>query len=271
MSYPRPITVFPGIVQRSPNFVDLQVHDRAEVAITRLWGSPTLNDAYGSPATSGLTGSGGTIFAEAQKGTSFVSRTLQRTQLVEESRRGMTRYYFNPDDFVVPVVPPASLMPPDDAILFARLQEYHYSFGGWLQVPASATLNKGDPILGPIRVIPTAEFWAERTPALTLAGLAPASTLSVVGSPAPFDETLQVPPPMVITLPRPAKTVTISNKEVAGVDLLFAAGFGSSMVLLDTVNEDNAILEGGVQTIILAAATTVCRFSIYAVFEMEPG
>jgi len=270
MSYPRPFTTFPGIVQRSPNFIDLQVHDRAEVAMTRLWGSPTLDDAYGTLATSGITGSGGTMFAEAQRGTSFVSRTWQRTQLPEESRHGMTRYYFNPDDFVVPVAPPASLMPADDSMLYVRLQEYHYSYGGWMEVPVGATLNAGLPILGPIRVIPPPLFWADRHPVITLQGHAPINTGCVEGLPPPIDETMQVPPPMIITLPRPARMVTISNKETAGTDLLFSTGFGTPMVLLDTVNEDNAILEGGVQTIIVASATAVCRFSLYAIFEMEP-
>jgi len=91
----------------------------------------------------------------------------------------------------------------------------------------------------------------------------------VPGEVTTIDETVQVPPPLVIVLPRPAHIVTISNKEDAGTNLLIAAGWGSPVALLDTINEDNAIFEGGVREIILAGATAVCRFAIFAIFDME--
>jgi len=268
MSYPRPFTTFPGIVQRSPNFIDLQVRDRPEVNATRLWGSENVTDAYGTLATSGLAGSGGTLFAEAERGTSFVSRTWARTPLPEESRRGMMRYYFNPDDFVVPVVPPASLMPSDDAILFVRLQESHFAFGGWLQVPASAALNKNLPILGPILAIPNPTFWAQRRPALSFGGVAPRNTGCVVGENPLIDEAVQIPPPLILELPRPAYLITISNTSAAGTDLLVSAGLGVPMGIVNGTTSVN--FEGGIRQIVLSGvAAATCNFSIFAVIDLE--
>lgn len=260
MAYPRPFTVFPGIVQRSPYFIDLQVRDRPEVNAVRLWGSTNLEDAYGTWAASGLTGTGGTMFAEAARGTSFVSRSCARTQLVEESRRGMMRFYFNPDDFVDPAA--LSPMPSDDAVLFVRQQESHVSAGGYLAVPGGAPLNAGNPIQGPILVIPPAIFWHDRHPALTLAGTGPAATGCTVGNIPLIDPTLQTPPPLHLVLPRPAKLVTIADM-TGGTTLLVSSGLGVPMAELGSVPIN---FEGGIREIVLANGAD---FSIFAVFDME--
>ena len=267
MTYPIPFTVFPGIVQRSRYFIDLQVRDLPGVNATRLWGSTNLDDAYGTLATSGIAGTGGTAFAEATRGTSFVSRTLDRTQLVEESHRGMTRYYFNPEDFVNPALP--SPMPADDAILFVRLQQSSLAAGGFLSVPVAAPINPSEPIRGPILVIPPVMFWQTGVPALSLAGLAPSNTGCVVGQIPVVDQTVQTPLPLHIVLPRPARLITISNTGGAGVTLLASSGLGMPMVQIDSGNPLN--FEGGIREIVLARAAggAGCSFSIFATIGME--
>ena len=265
MAYPQPFKSFPDIVQRSPNFIDLQVRDRPEVSATRLWGANNLTDAYGTWSGSGLTGTFGTNFATAEKGTSFVSSTWVQTQLVEESRRGMIRYYFNPDDFVVPVALPATPMPSDDTMLFVRLQESHVATGGYLQVAAGAALNKDNPIMGPILVIPPAGWWTVTRPGITLAGTAPTNTNCVVGQPPIFDETMQKAPPMVIELPRPGGFITIKNT-AAGITLWVSAGLGIPMVGLAAQEQET--FEGSIREIVVAGSAA-CTFSLLGTLSLE--
>jgi hypothetical protein len=228
-----------------------------------LWGSITLEDAYGTIALSGLAGTGGTAFAETDRATSFVSPSWARTQLPEESRRGMSRFYFNPDDFVDPTAP--SIMPPDDAPLFVRLQESHLATGGYLIVDPAAPLNASEPIRGPILVIPPSLFWHTAHPALTLAGTAPTGTLCAVGEVPVIDDTMQAPPPMIIELPRPGRIVTIVN--TGATPLLFSSGLGALMVEIAAGAEE--VFEGSLREIVLAAAAGGVTFSINATIGLE--
>lgn len=264
-TYPQPFRAFPGIVERLPHWVDLQVWDQPDVLATRLWGSVSLEDAYGALATSGLGGTGGTAFAEATRGTSFVSKTWRGRPLVEESHRRMTRFYFNPDDFVNPALP--SPMPPDDAMLFVRLQQHSLAAGGYLAVDGGAALNPGTPIRGPILVIPPPLFWTTTRPALTLAGQAPNNTGCVLNEVPFIDDTVQAPTPMIIELPKPAQITTIVNTSAAS-ELLVSSGLGLPMA--EILPGDSAYFEGSLREIVLAG-TGSATFSIHATIALERG
>jgi hypothetical protein len=180
----------------------------------------------------------------------------------------MTRYYFNPDDFVNPAL--LSPMPADDAILYVRMQQSSMAAGGFLAVPAGAVNNASEPIRGPILVIPPVMFWQTGRPALSLAGIAPSNTGCTAGNIPVVDETVQIPLPMHIVLPRPTSLITITNmNSAAGVTLLVSPGLGLPMVEIAYGTPVN--FEGGIREIVLARASGAggCAFSIFAAINME--
>ena len=243
------------IMERSTRFVDLVVRNGdPNVTAWRIYGHGTLNDAYG-PAhdatgggTSGVGGTGPVAFInQVGRESGFRSPLLiQRRLGFLESRaqlRRMSRIMFDPDDY-------ASLpgMPSERGNLYVRVQEFASTVGGWRTVMGA--LNTGDPVLGPIVVVPPVRFFGSPNGALSLTGNAPANTQAIAGGIVPVNESGQFPGPMHIILPRPA-SVRIRNTDPA-VDLLFAFRYGQSM---ETVPFGEQVeVKGGVKELLLASA-----------------
>ena len=271
----QPFASFPGIVERQANLIDLMVRDRPGVTGYRLWGTDNITDAYGTLAVSGLAGDGGTNFATMTKGGTFMSATLQRDGRgsIDESTRGMTRFKFDLGDFVVP----GNDMPPDDQMFFVRLQESHTGFvhatqGAFLTVPAAAVANANYPIRGPILVIPPPIWWGQGQPGLALSGVAPSGTTSAAGAPPVYDETVQVPLPLHLVLPRPATKLTIRNEDGGGGVLLVSLGLGHPMVAVAD-GETIDFFSGGPRELVLARLIGAggCAFSLHAGIELGEG
>jgi len=213
------MTTLASRIDRAPNFIDLQFRDEPGVEAYEVRSAPTLNDAYVGTAVSplnGVVGLTGTILLfEAQAGVGFRSRNIAQNRLatVGDSQRGTTRCYFSMSDFATAV---AAGAPGDTATMFFRVRE------------RLTTLGALGPE-GPIIVQPTAEFYDQDLPALTMAGNAPAIAGAVAGA---------LPPPgsMVIAVPRTTSSFSLRNLDGAA-DLLFSFGRGQPLAVLPAGEE----------------------------------
>jgi hypothetical protein len=266
-----PFSARVGILQRAPDFLDLVVRNRPDVTAYRLWGAPTINDAYGALVGSGLGGTGGTALLDASVNTIAQSPSAQARYRVEECRRGSTSFQLDIEDYVTPVVPPP--FGPDDDFLFVRVQERRRT-AGWLQVPAGAVNNPNWPIKGPILVVPSATFFGMAGAAITMQGMAPAGTGSPVGRPPVVDETVQDPLPMHLVTPRPITSVSVRNIDPTE-DLLISWGLGMPMTLVTAGDSFDIFGIPGITEIVLAALSpggsigfAGCAFSIEAQIDL---
>lgn len=137
-----PYRTCPGMMQRAPHLVHLCLRDTPEIAGYKLWGSHSVNGAYGDPVDSGVSGSGPEEMFLVPQGGCFRSPSLRlsgRGQIVG-STKGQTHLAFDLDDYIGPGI----TLPPDEHWLFLRVQENRRS-AGLLALPgipeATVTLN----------------------------------------------------------------------------------------------------------------------------------
>jgi len=261
-----PFDIAPRIIQRATNFVDLLVRDRPGTDRYRLWGAKSVDEAYGN-----LTGSGvGTIdpteMMVVMRERMGQSRSvIRRDWRCEENRKGMTSFQFDPDDYVVPMIPPP--FRGDDFPVYVRLQE---SRGGqWLAVPGTLPINPNVPIMGPILVVPPVGFYGESISGnLNIAGTAPEGTGCLSGNPPLIDVSLQTPTPMHIILPKTCTNILITPQE-AGKALLVSFGLSDPMIEIQDTSPFTMDSSRGIHEIILAANTDATTFTIHAVMAHQ--
>ena len=142
--------------------------------------------------------------------------------------------------------------------------------GGSLYMTVLGPVNFGDPILGPIYIVPTPVFFGTVIPALTFQGTAPANTLCVGGAVPVIHEDSQEPNPMHIILPRTTSSITITNLS-AGDTLLISAGIGMTLRSVGS-DDDPAVIFGAFKEIIVAGDGAVAvPFAIDAVVALGAG
>lgn len=224
MSHYGPFATRVGMYQRFTNFIDLIVRNSPDASAYRLWYASTLDDAYGDPtnggAGCGVGGSGGAVILEALEDqiVQTVPNGVRSAQTkVAENRKGQTSFQIDPRD--IPVM--------DEQITFFRVQEFRRSVGDWLVV--AGAINNGDPIQGPILVVPPVSVFGTPVGSYTLAGKAPSNTGCSAGAIPVIDTTVQTPPPMHIVLARPASSLLIRNED-SGASLLVSYGAGMPML-----------------------------------------
>ncbi len=257
-----PLAVRPGILERSTHMIDFLVRNRPGTTGYRLWVSPSLEDAYGTLATSGLAGTGGTAVLETYAGGAGQTQSVtKRGWRVEESRRGQTSFRVDPEDVGIS----------DEVFFFVRVQEQRA--GIWMAVPALAPLNASYPIRGPILVVPTAAFHASSAGVITLQVLAPLGTGCVGGMNPFWDSTVQVPLPLHIVLPKPANTVIVKNGS-AGEAALVSYGMGMPMRTLDagesSIPTGGGYSQPGVREIVIASDGTAIA-AVPIIIELSIG
>jgi len=260
-----------GMLERAPHFVDLVTRNKPGVTQYRLWGARNVNDAYGDLTDSGVGGTGPTLMMTANSGQRVQSPELIRRKAgwVEENRRGQTSFQFDIIDFLAPAVPQP--FGSDEEPVFVRLQEFRQAAAAWSAVPIGAPINPGEPILGPILVVPGSR--QNKAISIAFAGTAPAATGCMEMYPANFDETVQIPLPMHVVFPRPVDNLVIRNDaDDEDTWLLVSYGIGEPMYAIpgghgnqSTMSYDTA--NGSVNEIILACDTVVPAASVGA----DPG
>lgn len=365
---------FPGLVERKPGLIDIQIRNRPDVTSYRVWGSDNINDFYGSPATSDVQGQprGRISLFDVASGTAFRSPTIARRRIMLDEKLGeTTRALFSLDDFnnIVPgtvtfngvgvgdtvviggitftgaaaqnignrefdasagnnaaatslvavlndagnqalivaanrgvtatgaanaavvtltvaalvvngtltlttnntvtvVLVMFQALPHDQGVLYLRLQQRRRTTNALMTVQGAA--NTGDPILGPIVIVPPPQFFGMQTPLLSFQGRAPAGTTASFGNPPPVDPDIQIPNPMHIVLPRPARSLVLRNMD--GANALFVSfGLGYPMTRLE-IGEDLSYDQGSFKEIVLAsAAGTACSFAVDAAVALDGG
>lgn len=237
-----------GLVERAHHLIDLILPtDDPNVTAYNLYGHKTLDDAYGNPTGSGVGGAGPVEFiSNVGRNSSYRSpliverghgRLTSRAQL-----RRRSRIIFDLDDY-----DSLTQMPSDTQALYVRVQEYAVTAGGFREVLGA--VDTGDPVLGPIYVVPPRSFFRGPNGHLPLGGTAPGGTTATPGSIAPLNEDSQVPRMMHIILPRPG-SITITNLDPAN-DLYYTFSLDDTVLSL-AAGEVPVRTTPGVKEILLA-------------------
>lgn len=270
-----PFTVRIGVSQRAPHLTDLILRNTPDVTDYRLWVARSIDDAYGTVADSGITGTGGLQIMQARAGRMDASPSIVRRgwATTAEVRKGQTSFIFDVDDYIVPAPPAIPAVPSDGEFLYARVQEYRATTG-WAAVAAGAPKNANLPIRGSILVVPDASFYGRAASVVSLSGHAPAGSDCAEGSTPVIDPTVQKPMPLHIVFPRPMASLTIRNLDVAA-ELLVSFGLGQAMV---SVGHGESLLPTGggyslpgVSEVILArdGAGASCLFAMDGVIGLQ--
>jgi hypothetical protein len=265
MSIFGPFDVRPGLLERSVGVIDIITRHRPGTTALRLWNANSIENAYGTLVTSGLAGTGGVLTLTTDVGTIGQSpRIIRRGCGVAECRRGSTSFQYALEDIGMS----------DDLLTYVRIQEERA--GVWAAVPALAPLNANYPIRGPIMVLPQAHFFAASANVLSLQAIAPLNTGCVAGAPPVFDNSVQIPLPLHLMLPRPGATISIRNLSSTGDSMLVSFGLGQPMMEIadgeSSVPTGGGYSQPGVRELILAADATagaVVPFLIEVTIGME--
>lgn len=184
------MTTSASLLERHSGAVELAIRNRAGVRSYVIGAAVSLNAAF----------AGTTTLLTIGQGQSFRSISLQRSRrnVVEESRRGLTRISYDPVDFA------SATVPGDPDISFIRVAEIDI---------AGVTLPEG-----PILVVPPPGFYGSGRSSLLLNGTAP----NVAG----LANNLPPLTAMRIDLPRFADEITVFNDDGA-TSLFVSLGPGS--------------------------------------------
>ena len=266
-----PYVLTPGVLEKKPGFLDLQVRNYKDIAAYRLWMGNVLNDMYGNPNGSGVAGdeTGRQMLFQVQKGAwhrspSIIARRLSYDEVI----RGITRLLFDYGDYrVPPLAGKPQPLPVEGVTLLARVQQVRHTTGPLI---VKGAINKNDPIMGPILVIPGSPWWSGNNPTINLQGIAPAGTNGVAGT-APIitldpDQQLGAPP-MAIRLPRGTSSLRIRNLDGGGVGLLFSFGWGMPYQTLPAGETLDSF--GGITDIVLAGDGGSPPFTIMANIDLS--
>jgi len=261
---------------RHDHFIHLMIRNAdPNVSAYRLWGHRNLDDCYGEydaagGGTSDVGGAGPVQFAEVSARSAFRSTNIvrqRRGMLIDGSDiRHWSRVIFDLDDYnTLPE------MPLDTQYLYVRIQDLRITLGAWETI--QGVVNNGDPVLGPIYLVPPPNFFSFPNAPINIQGTAPANTGALAGSTPPRNLDGQLPPVMSIVLPRPG-TVTIRNVDPA-IGLLYSFNEGESMIQLPFLEE--TITFGGVKRIFVAStentgvAANGVPFTISGVLDLSIG
>ena len=110
----------PGVMERAPHLVHLCLRDTPEVTGYQVWGSRSVDGAYGAAPGSGVSGAPVAMFT-VPKGGGYRSASLRRSGRgqIHGSTKGQTHMAFDPDDYLGVGID----LPPDEHWLFLRVQE----------------------------------------------------------------------------------------------------------------------------------------------------
>ena len=142
-----------GLNYRSKGVVDMSIPDTnlRNMESLEVHGASSVNDAFLSPA----------FLFSLKVGQTYLSPTLRKTRIKgqEDSKRDVTSFIFNLDDFTT--VPQAGVtrIPPDSDIVYLRLR-------GVLKDGSTTSF-------GPLLAVPPYDFFGVTVPFLTTIGNAP--------------------------------------------------------------------------------------------------
>lgn len=276
-----PLDHYPGILERSANYIDLQVQirDRPNVTGVRLWISAHPHHLYGPRAgvPDSLMNTAVPAAATASRVALLQSRPNQITRSASIIRRrlmfgdvsrGICRFVFDPVDASVA----------EGVVLFAAIQQERMGLpvvtadgftGRANQIKNAAFGDVGDPILGPIFVIPTVDQYSMAETTLVISAQAPAASaaMGVAGTTPNPHLDLNIVNPMHLIIPRPTTSITIRNTDAASA-LRVSLGLGQQIFEIPLGRERTFF--GSVKEVcVQSAAAALCSFSIEANINLD--
>lgn len=231
----------PELLQRGPNFLDVLVRNRPDHQAVRLLVAGVVEDMYGSPPSSGVSGVAANrrVLPDVYPGRGYATRNqMPRAQFaMQEQTRDFARYLFNPEE-LDPMIPAGEQ-------LYLAVQQVRPS--------GPAVSAAGTPILGPILVVPSPMALAQMRPAVLVECLAPGGTKGKAGSsPASSLDPSQATaaPPLVLASWQQLHGVILRN---LGTDaLLYSFAWGDPYV--EVIAGGEVTITTSVKYIILAGA-----------------
>jgi len=254
---------YAGIMHRSKNIIDLIIRDRPGVKAYRLWLSRSIDDVYGNPTGSNVSGDelSRHMIVEVKAGTVYISKKLSHLGGVWDTRnKGQTRVIFSYADFWTAADPHKSI-PSDDDYGYLRIQPILNSTNAALTVVGA--IDTGDPILGSVLVIPNTTFFSTQSPILALSGKAPCGQAFAANEVPQQKQNpdLQNGAPLCIVFPRPTSTMVITNTGTK--EMLYSLGWGQPMSVLAS-GYNVQVQAGTVKEVIVASSGDLTTYSILA-------
>ena len=214
----------PRILQRSQNLVDLSIRTNRQYKGYRINSALTLDAAF----------AGGSPMFTVRAGTHFRSPGIRakRWGRLQESTRGLTRVFYDPQDYV------SATIPPEGDIAFLTVEE---------QLMDNTFLSPG-----PILVVPAPPFFTSHRPNLTLQGTAP----DVSGA------SNLLPPPGVMhfVLPRYADSANITNTSANDLAIAFGPGLPEFVI---PAGETRLLADGVIHDVFVRGDGGTASFSMY--------
>lgn len=262
MTVSGPYDHYAGIYPRRNEYIDLIIKNRPEVRSYRVWVSKKLDDLYGDPDTSGVGGdeSNRKMIFEVLQGTHYRSNTIKRKGLgAIDNYKGSTKALFWLQDFWEAQDPQP--LPLGDSMCFLSIQEVRRTTG---PVEVQGVVNNGDPILGPILIIPPSITFGSQSSIISVSGTAPVVSNVESGvtpnSILDFDQQTSAPPMAIIFPLATSNTLDLSNLDVSE-ELYYAFDWGDTFKPLG-YEETLSLTGSSFKQIILASATTAIPFKI---------
>lgn len=247
---PNPFLSRMRLLSRTMKFLELTSTKSPLVGGFKVFASNTINNAYGNPSTSGVSGAGASeLFTVAQDGL-YVSKSFSR-QYLSPSARQRTQALFSLEDFMAPGLN----LPFTADWVFLRTQE-QFLDGSFRSLTDGTTRA----LQGPIHCIPSMEVYGSRSSPFTQTLTAPLGTGCTEGALPLYllDMGDITPRPMTLHFARPIRKLEIRN--TSADDILYAVSENDPMLTIPA--GDLRLYTGGdVSTLILAssgaAASTV--------------
>ena len=231
----------PELLQRLPPYLDILVRNRPDHVAVRLMVAQSVEDLYGNPAGSGISGAptNRRVLPDMMPGRRTATRSTWHVAqfAAQEQTKDFSRILLGLEDLDPPI--------PSGEQVYLAVQQVR---------PTGPALTAATtPILGPILAVPSVRTLAEARPSLLVQCLAPGNTRGKAGaSPASTLDLPQAaaPPPLVLAAWQQQQAVTIRN---FGPDpLLYTFGWGDPYVEVSA--GDHVELRTSVKYVILAGA-----------------
>lgn len=259
-------TTFAGVLSRTQNYIEILIRNKPDVVSYNIWVSRVLEDLYLHPdANMPAAISGRKNIFNVKAGGTYLSKTLRKSrQIAPMVLRGQSRAVFTLSDFYEAESPQP--LPNDQEVVFLAVQEVLRT--GPREV--LGVTNNGEPILGPILVIPPVNFFHTLDPVLTLSLNVPSTTNAIEGqTPSYLTDTSQqdYAPPLAVVFPRMSNAVYLYNTH-ASEPFYYSFDWGLPYTISRTsVADEFSLTSTNVKQLIVGAAANASTLSLNISFK----
>jgi len=207
----------PEILFRWPRGMDILVPNRADHVAVRLWASARLEDMYGAPKKSGITGdpTQRRLVGQCRTGDVFFTSSLrERAQVITDRTTRHARFMVSIGDLDPPLL--------EDEVCYLAVQQVMLD-GREVEVGPTGSTS---PLLGFTLIAPPDSVYGMDAQNIHFQGIAPMGTGAKLG--VPLSATTDFsgknsPPPLLIALPHQCSGITLRT-DVDGLGYSFDWG-----------------------------------------------